>query len=90
MENIIGHVQDKRSHRANHAANQKAAPDTSSNQIKASSDWLSGHELMTGAQASYLKTLTKQTQHPETFDPDLDKAEVSKRIDQLNQEREED
>jgi hypothetical protein len=36
---------------------------------------------MTGAQASYLKTLSEETGEP--FDPALTKAEASKRIDEL-------
>jgi hypothetical protein len=42
---------------------------------------------MTGAQASYLKTLSEQAHDPTAFDPDLDKAEASKRIDQLKQKQ---
>jgi hypothetical protein len=38
---------------------------------------------MTGAQGSYLKTLSEQAHKPETFDDDLSKAEASKRIDKL-------
>ncbi len=34
---------------------------------------------MTGAQASYLKTLSEQTHEPEAFDDALTKAEASKR-----------
>jgi hypothetical protein len=36
---------------------------------------------MTGAQASYLKTLCEEA--AEEFDPNLTKAEASRRIDQL-------
>jgi Protein of unknown function (DUF3072) len=68
------------------AANPKTNPDQNSNQIKNPDDWVTGHEPMTGAQASYLKTLSEQTHEPEVFEPDLDKAEASKRIDQLKQE----
>ena len=38
---------------------------------------------MTGAQASYLKTLTEQAREPEAYDPELTKAEASRRIDAL-------
>ena len=38
---------------------------------------------MTGAQASYLKTLSEEAHQPDLYDPNLDKAEASKRIDQL-------
>jgi hypothetical protein len=66
--------------------NPKAAPDPNSNQIKDPDDWVTGHEPMTGAQASYLKTLSEQAHEPEAFDPNLEKAEASKRIDELKQE----
>lgn len=67
--------------------NPKLAPDgRNSNQIKDPDDWVSGHEPMTGAQASYLKTLSEQAKEPEAFDPDLEKAEASKRIDHLKEE----
>lgn len=67
--------------------NPKIAPEgAGSNRIKDPDDWVTGHEPMTGAQASYLKTLSEQAKDPEAFDPDLEKAEASKRIDQLKQE----
>ena len=66
--------------------NPKANPDQASNQIKDPDDWVTGHEPMTGAQASYLKTLSEQAHDPKAYDPELDKAEASKRIDQLKQE----
>ena len=47
---------------------------------------MTGHEPMTGAQASYLKTLSEQAHDPGAYDPGLDKAEASKRIDQLRKE----
>ena len=65
--------------------NPKAAPDPDSNQLKDPDDWVTGHEPMTGAQASYLKTLSEQAREPDAYDPELDKAEASKRIDQLKQ-----
>jgi hypothetical protein len=67
-------------------ANPKANPDPDSNQIKDPEDWVTGHEPMTGAQASYLKTLSEQAHDPAAYDPELDKAEASKRIDHLKQE----
>lgn len=78
-------AQDRHEH-APDAENPKANPDPDSNQIKDPEDWVTGHEPMTGAQASYLKTLTEEAHRPELYDPDLDKAEASKRIDQLKQE----
>jgi DUF3072 family protein len=38
---------------------------------------------MTGAQASYLKTLSEEARDPQAFDETLNKAEASKRIDAL-------
>ena len=67
--------------------NPKVNPDPSDNQIKDPEDWVTGDEPMTGAQASYLKTLSEQTHDPKAFDPNLDKAEASKRIDQLKQKQ---
>ena len=69
------------------AGNPKVNPDAPDNQIKDPEDWVTGDEPMTGAQASYLKTLSEQVHDPEAFDPKLDKAEASKRIDQLKQRK---
>ena len=44
-------------------------------------EWTTGDEPMTGAQASYLKTLADEA--GETLDEALTKAEASKRIDEL-------
>jgi hypothetical protein len=46
-------------------------------------DWKTGDEKMTSAQASYLETLA--TEAGEAFDPELSKAEASKRIDALQE-----
>ena len=45
--------------------------------------WVSGEDPMTGAQASYLKTLSEQANEPDAFDESISKAEASKRIDGL-------
>ena len=42
---------------------------------------------MTGAQASYLKTLSEEYGEPNSFMSDLTKAEASKRIDTLKSKR---
>lgn len=47
--------------------------------------WVSGDDPMTGAQASYLKTLSEQADDPEAFDESIDKAEASRRIDALKE-----
>jgi hypothetical protein len=57
--------------------------DTTDNAVKDPDDWVSGDEPMTGAQASYLKTLSEQMRQPDAFDETLTKAEASKRIDAL-------
>ena len=44
-------------------------------------DWTTGGEAMTGAQASYLKTLSEEA--GEEFDDTLTKGDASKRIDEL-------
>ena len=66
--------------------NPKTDPQDASNRIKDPSQWTTGGEPMTGAQASYLKTLSEQTKEPEAFEPDLDEAEASKRIDALKKD----
>ena len=47
-------------------------------------DWTTGDEAMTGAQASYLKTLSEEA--GAEFDTSLTKADASKRIDELQAE----
>ena len=70
-----------------HDENPKIAPDANDNQIKDPADWVTGDEPMTGAQASYLKTLCEQTQRPDMFDAEITKSEASKRIDVLRDSR---
>ena len=54
-----------------------------SNTEKDPDEWTTGDEPMTGAQASYLKTLSDEANEP--FDENLTKAEASKRIDELQE-----
>ena len=54
-----------------------------SNTIKDPDDWTTGEEPMTGAQESYLHTLAGEA--GEEVEPDLTKAEASKKIDELQQ-----
>ncbi|MBD0318613.1 MAG: DUF3072 domain-containing protein [Thermoleophilia bacterium] len=54
---------------------------TGSTTEKDPDDWVTGDEPMTGAQASYLRTLAQEANEP--FDETLTKAEASKRIDEL-------
>ena len=51
------------------------------NAEKPPEDWVTGDEPMTGAQASYLQTLSEEA--GEEFDPNLTKAQASERIDAL-------
>ena len=57
-----------------------------SNAQKDPDDWTTGDERMTGAQASYLKTLSEEAGQPDQYDENLTKAEASKRIDALQEE----
>ena len=57
--------------------------DAKSNTEKNPDDWVSGDEPMTGAQASYLKTLSEQAHEPDAFQDKMTKAEASKAIDRL-------
>jgi len=52
-----------------------------SNMEKNPDDWVTGDEPMTGAQRSYLKTLSEEAKVD--FDEALTKAQASKRIDEL-------
>ena len=61
--------------------NPKTHP--TSNAEKDPDDWTTGDEAMTGAQASYLKTLSEEA--GAEFEDGLTKAEASKRIDALQQ-----
>ena len=52
-----------------------------SNTIKDPEQWTTGDEPMTGAQRSYLHTLSEEAGEP--VDDGLSKAEASKKIDEL-------
>ena len=60
---------------------QTPKQDAPGNADKPVEEWTTGDEPMTGAQASYLKTLSQEA--GEDFDESLTKAEASKRIDAL-------
>ena len=62
-------------------------PDRTDRQAKKDPDeWVSGDDPMTGAQASYLKTLCEQAGTPEAYNDNLTKAEASKMIDEMRQQ----
>ena len=46
-------------------------------------DWVTGDEPMTGPQASYLETLAREA--GEEVEPDLTKADASRRIEELQE-----
>lgn len=53
------------------------------NAVKDPQDWSTGDEPMTGAQASYLKTLSEEAGDADAYDETLTKAQASERIDAL-------
>ncbi|MBW3611583.1 MAG: DUF3072 domain-containing protein [Actinomycetota bacterium] len=57
--------------------------EANTNTQKDPDDWVTGDEAMTGAQASYLETLSQEA--GEEFDPSLTKAQASRRIDELQE-----
>ena len=60
---------------------QTAAQSGESNTEKDPGDWVTGDEPMTGAQKSYLRTLSEEAKVD--FDETLTKAQASERIDEL-------
>ncbi len=60
---------------------QDPKSEPTSNAEKDPDTWTTGEEPMTGAQASYLTTLSEEAGEP--FDEGASKAEASKRIDEL-------
>ncbi len=57
--------------------------DNTGNAIKNPDHWKTGDEEMTGAQRSYLNTLSEEA--GEKVEDDLSKAEAAKKIDELQQ-----
>lgn len=66
---------------SNQNNNEQQAPEQQSNTVKDPDQWTTGAEPMTGAQKSYLKTLSDEA--GEETDENLTKAEASKKIDEL-------
>lgn len=62
-------------------AKQQKDQDIPTNTRKDPDEWVTGDESMTGAQASYLKTLSEEAGEP--VDESMTKAEASKKIDEL-------
>lgn len=67
-----------------HAHNPKLDENPPSNTEKDPDQWVSGDEPMTGAQASYLTTLSEEA-HIDPPEDELTKAEASKQIDVLKE-----
>jgi hypothetical protein len=61
--------------------NERKDQEQRSNTIKDPDQWTTGDEQMTGAQQSYLKTLSDEA--GENVDENLSKAEASKKIEEL-------
>jgi Protein of unknown function (DUF3072) len=59
--------------------------DPTDNTKKDPDEWVSGDDPMTGAQASYLKTLCEQAGTSELYDDNLTKVEASKLIDEVRE-----
>lgn len=64
-------------------SNPKTEP--TDNTRKDPDEWVSGDDPMTGAQASYLKTLCEQAGMPDAYNDNLSKAEASKLIDEMRE-----
>lgn len=62
---------------------ETAAHADESNTIKDPDNWVTGDEAMTGAQKSYLTTLSEEA--GVEFDENLSKAEASKKIEELQE-----
>jgi hypothetical protein len=72
-------------HRDRDESNSNGADNSvPTNTQKDPDQWVTGDESMTGAQASYLKTLSEEAGEP--FEDGLTKAEASKKIDELQSE----
>ena len=66
-----------------HDHNPKLDENPGSNTVKDPDQWASGEDPMTGAQASYLKTLSEEAKDEEGYEDGISKAEASRRIDAL-------
>ena len=64
---------------------ERPKSDPIGNAEKDPENWATGDERMTGAQASYLKTLSEEAGDPDAYDTELTKAEASQRIDALQE-----
>jgi len=72
---------NERNNNADRSTNSNNDQAGRSNTIKDPEEWTTGDEPMTGAQRSYLKTLSDEA--GEELDDQLTKADASKKIDEL-------
>ncbi len=77
----MNNKENKPSKGENEFSESHETPVKGSNTVKDPDEWTTGDEPMTGAQHSYLKTLSDEAGEP--FNDKLTKAEASKRIDEL-------
>ena len=78
QDNNITNSQEQNAATNQQADNQHLQGD---NTVKNPDEWTTGNEPMTGAQKSYLKTLSDEA--GEEMNDNLTKAEASKRIEEL-------
>lgn len=83
MNNNIDEQDDNKTQQHIPQPDPMLSPNTGSNAEKDPDEWITGAEPMTGAQKSYLKTLSDEA--GEEFDDTLSKAAASKRIEELQQ-----
>ena len=79
--------QQRTSHNEQHQHDRNAGRDESAgldNTVKNPDDWTTGEEPMTGAQRSYIDTLSEAAHVPPPGE--LSKADASKKIDELKQQ----
>lgn len=82
IDNTITNSQEQNASTNQEAENQNTDIQ-GDNTVKNPDEWTTGNEPMTGAQKSYLKTLSDEA--GEQMDENLTKAEASKRIEELQQ-----
>ena len=83
MDNKQELNQSKQSQDNTSQSQQQPDDANNSNTVKDPNEWTTGSESMTGAQKSYLKTLSDEAGEP--FDENLNKAEASLKINELQQ-----
>jgi hypothetical protein len=83
----LGTFSERHRYRIKRSVTPMSNPKTelTDNTQKDPDEWVSGDDPMTGAQASYLKTLCEQAGTPEMFEDNLTKAQASKLIDEMRE-----